>query len=316
MKQITIQTPQQTTQTRAEEAIKNTLETMKTEGLAQNLRHAQVLRVKLRKIAKETDLFNPMKVKTFISTLKVNGGTKNGFEYIYQKFCEANQLPPFDLTFYKYKPPIPLIPTPENVNIILNSLSERFYTPIAIMAETGVEGEELTKTNRKNIDTQTGNISIIGVKDHDNGTYQLNPQLTENLRQYLAKHQEEYPFPTSRQLGDAWRTCRQKRAKELHKPELLKIPIKNLRNYAGAIFYLTKGKDPIQTMLFLRHKKLETTLKYLKGLKTFTSKAQYTTKTVKLGQPDTIEKITELSNSGFEKYNEADGYQFFRILQY
>ena len=268
----------------------------------------------LRKITKESDIFNPIKVKEYI-TDKIPIATKNKFEYIYDKFCQTNQLP-YDKTRWKYKAPIPLIPSTENVNIIINASTANYYTPLAICAETAVEGEELHKTSRKQIDEKEGTISIIGVKDHDNGTYKLSEKLAEALRLYLAKHPQEHPFPISRALGDAFRFYRNRRAKELNKPELLKIPLKNLRNYAGAIFYLTKGKDPIQTMHFMRHKKLETTMDYLRGLTEFAAKARYITKTVKLGTPTTIEQITELSNSGFEKYNEADGYQFFRILQY
>jgi integrase len=184
------------------------------------------------------------------------------------------------------------------------------------MAETAVEGEELHKTTTDMINTQTGTISILGTKGHDNGTYKLSEKLAENLRHYLAKYQKEHPFPTARQLGDAWRFYRNRRARELNKPELKKIQLKNLRNYAGAIFYLTKGKDPIQTKHFMRHKLLQTTMDYLRGLTEFTAKAEYITKAVKLGQPDTIDQISELSNQGFKKYTEADGYQIFRILKY
>jgi integrase len=287
---------------------------LKLKGRLQNKREEINQRSLLRKIARETSIFEPKKVKQYIAS-STHNASKNKYEYIYDKFCETNQLP-YDKTYWKYKPPIPLIPSTENVNIIITAAKFRFYVPFAIMAETAIEGEELHRITRDQIDQQTGSLSVVGTKGHSNGTYKLSEKLAEDLRLYLARYKNDQPFPAPRYLGEAFRYHRAKRAKELNKPELLKIRLKNLRNYAGAIFYLTKGKDPIQTMFFMRHKKLETTMDYLRGIKQFATKAQYITKTVKLGQPNTIEQITELSNSGFEKYNEADGYQFFRILQY
>ena len=264
------------------------------EGNSQNPRHQTNTRSQLRKIAKNTDIFDPIKTKKYI-TNDISLPCKNKFEYVYDKFCQTNQIP-YDKTHWKYESPIPLIPTTENVNIIINSLTHRYYTPIAIMAEIAVEGEELSLTSQEMMDKQTGTISIRGTKGHDNGTYTLSEPLAESLRLYLAEHTEEYPFPIARQLGDAFRWTRNRRAKELNKPELRKIPLKNLRNYAGAIYYLTMGKDPIQTKNFMRHKRLEQTMNYLRGLKTITAKAKIISKLT-----STPEETMELLTQGFKE---------------
>ena len=287
---------------------------MKLKGFIKKPREQVNTRSLLRKIAREANIFDPIAVKKLVANLK-NNGTKNKYENFYNHFCRANQIP-YDVTFWKYTPPIPLIPSTEEVNIIINSATERFHTPFLIMSETAIEGEELSLTTRKQIDPKEGVISVIGTKGHSNNTYKLSEKTAEYLRLYLSKYSDEQPFPLTRQLGDAWRLYRKGRAKQLNRPNLLKIQLKNLRNYAGAVFYLTRGKDPIQTMFFMRHKNLQTTLNYLRAIKSFSAKAEYITKTVRLGKPDTIERITELANLGFEKYNEADGYQFFRILQH
>ena len=49
------------------------------------------------------------------------------------------------------------------------------------------------------------------------------------------------------------------------KPELAKIPVKNLRNYSGAMLYY-ETQDPILIMRHLRHKKMDTTMHYLKHI--------------------------------------------------
>jgi len=112
-------------------------------------------------------------------------------------------------------------------------------------------------------------------------------------------------------MGEVWRSTRKRAAKKLCQPTLIKIQLKNLRNYAGAIFYKTKGKDPIATKRFMRHVKLETTMNYLQAIN-LDEPEEYITKAVQLNTPTTIKEITELSNAGYQYLTEADGYKLFR----
>jgi hypothetical protein len=130
------------------------------------------------------------------------------------------------------------------------------------------------------------------------------------LRIYLHKHPEEYPFPTSKQIGESWRRTRTRAANKLSAPELNEIPLKNRRNYSGAQNYF-KFKDAIETMRHLRHKKLDTTMHYIRGIPRATE-GKFISKAVKLGTPTTITEIMELIDNGFKKETEADGYQIFR----
>jgi integrase len=164
------------------------------------------------------------------------------------------------------------------------------------MAETGIEAQELHNITQDQINKETGTLTVIGTKLHNNGTYKLNEKLANDLRKYLATHQNNQPFPESRKLGEAWVNKRANRAKELNKPELLKIPMKNLRNYAGAIYYTTMGKDPIATKNFMRHKRLEQTMDYLRGLTEFTAKSQKIGKIV-----NTAEEAMQLILEGFKE---------------
>ena len=167
---------------------------------------------------------------------------------------------------------------------------------ISHLSETGIEGYELEIIPRSQIDAEQGIISVVGVKRHDNGTYKLKEKTAELLRQYLAKHPEEYPSPKSRTQGKHGCKAEKQQQQNYDNPEINKIPLKNLRNYAGAIFYLTMGKDPIQTMHFMRHKKLERTMDYLRGLTEFTANAEYISKIA-----TTAEEAIELLNQGFKK---------------
>ncbi len=287
--------------TEEEQAIAHTIDTMKNQNLLKNNRDEVNLRGKLRNIAKHTDIFSPTEAKNYIGSYKkrngepASNGLKISLQESYVHFAEANNLL-YTRIKIKYEAPIPLIPTQENVEIIINSAPKEYYTPFKIMQETAIEEQELRNITQKMIDNQQGTISVSGTKQHDNGIYKLSNEVAENLRFYLAEHQEENPFPQARKLGEEWARIKKRRAKELNKPELLKIQLKNLRNYAGAVFYLTMGKDPIATKNFMRHKRLEQTMHYLKGILTFSAKADRISKIV-----STPEEAVELINQGFKE---------------
>jgi len=70
---------------------------------------------------------------------------------------------------------------------------------------------------------------IVG-KGYGSGSYKLKKKTAEMLRIYLHRHSEKYPFPKSNIMGQVWRDTRKRTANKLCKPELNKIPLKNLRN--------------------------------------------------------------------------------------
>ena len=212
---------------------------------------------------------------------------------------------------YKQKSPIPLIPNAKDVEAIISNSSKNMATIFQIMSETAIEEHELEMTPRQQINAQEGKISVIGTKQHDNGTYRLKEQTAEMLRQYLARKTETYPFPTAKQMRTSWCKARTKTTTKLCKPEIKKIQLKSLRNYAGAVFYTTMGKDPIQTMHFMRHKKLETTQDYLRGLTEFTANAQYISKVA-----TTAEEAIELLNQGFKEQAIFGEKHLFTKLKY
>jgi hypothetical protein len=125
------------------------------------------------------------------------------------------------------------------------------------------------------------------------------------LKIYLAKNNQEHPFPESHFIGQVWRDTRERTAKKLCKPELNKIPLKNLRNYSGAQLYY-KLQDPIAVMRHLRHKKLETTMHYIRGITTG-GEEEYVCKTARA-----IQEATALIEQGFQYVTEIDGFKLFR----
>ena len=292
-----------------QELIINTLINLKTNGKKENT--IKSVSQNLTRISKHADLSKPEEVKQYIADAKrldngkpLANGTKSKLVFCYDCLCKATNLqwqPPR----YKWEQKTPIIPTTANVEKIITASTKRYATIFTILAETGAEGQELHQTHRNDIDTEQGIISIKGTKGHASGTYKLKTRTAEMLREYLAKDQREYPFPQPKVMSQIWRRVRNKLADNLKQPELKKIPMKNLRNYSGAKLY-NKLKDPIAVMRHLRHKKLETTMHYIRAI-TIGGEEEYTCKTA-----TNVKEATELIKNGFQYITEIDGLKLFR----
>lgn len=301
-------------------AIENTLAPLKERYGGETTRFKDV-KCKLLQIARNCNMFDSrMTVAHILGQRREDTGEPCSKGYIrkilevYRIFCRDNQVP-VDIPKIHYEPPIPLIPSTENLAKIINRASAKYATIFSIMKETGIEGAELHNTHRNMIDAENGIISVKGTKGHSNGKYKLSTATKEMLKLYLDKHQEPYPFPKSKVIGSTWRYHRNLTANKLCEPELKKIPLKNLRNYAGAQFYNTKGKDSIATQRFMRHKRLDTTQHYLQAIKLYEPNMEYTHKTVQLGTKTTIKEIETLCDAGYTEFSTADGYKVFRRLK-
>jgi integrase len=272
-----------------------------------------------------TDERNPK-----LNGLPISNGTKRNMIGVYAVFCRENNIQ-LRRAVYKYEPPTIHIPRTEDIDTIVNNASKEAFTCFKIMIETAVEPAELHNTNTTQIDTSKPNavFDVIGTKEHDNNVYYLSTGTSDNLRAYLKFRREKhhkhnliqpmqkdpslYPFPTQDSLNDSWVKARRQAIKkklcktkleeaDLKESELEKIELKDLRNYAGALHYLTMGKDPLETKKFMRHKQLQQTENYLRGIKDFALTSKKIGKTV-----STPEEAMELILTGFTE--EAVFYQ-------
>jgi integrase len=254
----------------------------------------------------------PEEVKTHISTMQtvenphrpLNNATKQKLINNYEYFVQTHGLK-WERPFYKTPEVIPIIPKTESVTKIISAATERNATIFTILAETGLECAELSSMTRSQIDTEQRIISAKGCKGHASRTFKLEQETAELLRIYMHKHPEEHPFPTPKAISQAWRQHRNRTASKLNEPELKNVLMRNLRNYSGAQLYF-KTQDPILIMRHLGHKKLETTMHYLRGIQ-LDGEEEYTCKSV-----TTIQEATQLIEAGFQYVTEMDGIKLFK----
>jgi hypothetical protein len=228
---------------------------------------------KLSQLDRETDLNDPQKVKEKISELKnkktgkpLSNASKSKFVHAYQHYIDKYGLE-WERPKYKVPENTPLIPKKDEVQAIIDNSSENYVCIFTIESEIGCCPEELHLVTRDKINEENGEISITGVKGHGSKNYRLKKRTAELLRLYLARNPKEQPFPKAHTQSQMFLKYKKKAAKKLNRPELMKIELRNLRNYSGERFYKSLPvRDPIAVMQHFRHKKLETTMHYLRAM--------------------------------------------------
>jgi hypothetical protein len=187
--------------------------------------------------------------------------------------------------------------------------SEDYVTIFTLEAEIGMSPEELYQVTQSKINREKGEISITGVKGHASANYKLKPHTNEMLTRYLAKYPEDHPFPHAHTQSQMWTQFRERAAKKLGRPDLSKIQLRNLRNYAGERYYKALPvRDPILVMRHLRHKKLETTMHYIHAIVLdYEGDDQWIN-----GTSTTIEENVRLIENGFQYVTERDGTKLYR----
>ena len=287
---------------RYNEQIEKTIEKATVEGKADNT--VKAFSHRLRQLTKVADLMNPDDVKKAIGYADLSNSSKTSFALAYEWFVKTNGLK-WEKPKFKWNLATVIIPTRDQVTKIISATTFRFATIFNLMAEIGIEGEELHQTHRNQFEQTQGIFNVKGLKGHGSANYKLKQPIAEMLREYLANDTREYPFPEPKTMAVMWRRARETASKNHNDPTLKTIPMKNLRNYSGAQFWYS-FPDPIGVMRHLRHKRMETTMHYLRAI-TLEGDVQYDCKTAKT--PEEIAKLIEL---GYTKADEIDGIHFYK----
>jgi len=304
--------PRQTS-LKTKQNIINTLITLKNNGKSENT--IKTISYKLKQMTQNCDLNKPDEVKQYIANAThhrtqkpLDNATKHKFTVAYDHYCRVIGLQ-WNKPTYRVVEKTPLIPSTENVDAIINHASKKYVTIFSIMKETGIAPKELSDITQKDIDTEKGIIRVKGVKGHDSGAYKLKPQTAEMLRVYMHKHRQNQPFPNPHAMSQIWVDTRRRAIKKLCKPELEKIELRNLRNYSASTYYKSLPiRDPIAVMRHLRHKKLESTMHYIRAIVIdYEEDDQWISRTSK-----TIEEDAKLIENGFQYVTERDGTKLFR----
>jgi integrase len=275
---------------------------MKTAGLEQST--IKSVNYRLTYLSKRGNLADPENTKLVISNLPKANSYKRQLVNAYNYLVVINDME-WTKPRYKVAEKFPLIPTTSNVDKVISACRKKYATIFTILKETGLEAHELATVTRKDIDIEQGILNAQGCKGHAPRSFKLKPATKAMSAEYVHSHTEGRLFPESRFMSCMWTRTRNKLADKLQDPQLKNVQMRHLRNYSGEQLY-HRTNDPIRVMRHLGHKKLETTMHYLRGIH-LEDEEEYTCRTA-----SNVKEATQLIEKGFTYVTDIDGLKLFK----
>jgi len=251
----------------------------------------------LKRLAKDVDLNDPLKVEQFVFGHDCKNKTKNNYFMAYQHYCNANGIV-WDRPNLKNERFPVKVPTEERINMVISSATPK-YSTIFHLSKMGLRPDEISKIMLRDLDLERRELVVRTSKLGLERTLRLNREVVDLLKDYLCFNGisgiDERLFPRGKTIRNAWRKYRIRAFKKLKDTELLKIRLYDLRHWFGTTQYI-KTRDIFHVKYLMGHRNIESTLHYMhiaKGLVNYSD--EYT---VKLAS--TLEEYTQLLESGFE----------------
>ena len=217
----------------------NTLWQMKKDGYAEGTIKATDRR--LRMIAKWVNLDHPESVKEYIACKKGKGSYKEALADAYDRHVRYNGLTWVKPSYRRSSQP-PYVPTEEEVTILTTDAGKKYSLILSIFRDTGMRPIEVERAIRRWFDLKRGLVNVETAKYGAGRTLQLKHRTLAMLKEYVGKHDfslNDRLFPKTRTMRTAFNRIRQRTAKKLKRPELLKICLYSFRHYLHACTLLT-----------------------------------------------------------------------------
>lgn len=263
----------------------------------------------LKRLAKLTDLYDPMKVERYVFGIEVTNKYRNALFDAYSQYCKANEIQWNRPKIKLEKAPIKL-PTEENIDKIIGVASDRYAT-VFQLSKHGLRPDEISKIILRDIDTTNGTITVRTSKMGLERTLKLKRETYDLLRELIARNKisdlNVKLFAHPRTIGETWTKYRKFAYEKYGDQELLKIRLYDLRHWYGTTQYI-QTRDIFRVKYLMGHRNIESTLHYMhiaKGLVLYSDEHsdEYHVKVV-----STLEEYMKLLEQGFDfvsNYGEA-----------
>ena len=220
---------------------------------------------RLRHLARHVDLDDPEAVKGFIAEQTGwSNAYKQGVAYAYNSYAEVNGLN-WSLPHFRVEDKLPKIPTEEKINQIIVRARGKYVLVFSILRDTGMRPVELERTRARDIDLDTGVITVRTAKGGLGRSLKVRAQTLAMLKEYLGKHDfglNDQPFPKRKKMTGRWVRLRNTVAKKLKDATFRTIRLYDLRHFVGTMMY-HRTRDIVYTQRVLGHRNLRNTMRYV-----------------------------------------------------
>ena len=221
--------------------------------------------------------------------------SKNLAAFAYQAFCDMQGIP-WKKPVYNIEDPIIRAPLEEDIDaLIASTKSKRMAAFLKCIKETYADPGEILAAEW--IDLK-GNIFSIAhpVKGHNTGEYEISGELLTMLNTLPKTDKRIFPTTYS-SLETSFLYIRKRLAAKLARPQLTAINFKSIRHWGGTTIAENTNGNVLIVKQLLRHKCIESSMKYIHAKKFEPKEYEETTAT-------TIEEIRNLGKGGWTKYDE------------
>ena len=224
---------------------------MKKEAFAEST--IKAVRHRLASLAKNCLLDQPELVKGFIAEKECSNAFKESLVEAYDLYCRANCIT-WSKPFYERYDKLPKIPSEEKLNMIIAKASKNLALIFSMMKDLGTRPIELTWLKVKDIDLETGTVTITSAKHCVGRTLRLRAQTLVMLKAYVLKrklNQNDRLFPIdSASISESYRRIRNRLADNLGDMSLKTIRLYDFRHFKASMEY-HKTKDLLMSKCFL-----------------------------------------------------------------
>ena len=262
---------------------------------------------RLKYLQKHCLLSQPEIIKGFIAQKDCSNAYKESLIEAYDLFCRAHKIE-WSKPFYDRYDRLPKIPSEQKLNMFIARASKSFALILSLMKDLGTRPIELTWLRVKDINLETGAVSITSAKHCVGRTIRVKSQTLLMLKSYILQKklgQNDRLFAIkSGSISEGFRRIRNKLADNIGDLSLKSIRLYDFRHFKASMEY-HRTKDLLHVKRLLGHKDLRTTLRYTQLIDI--EGDEYHSATAK-----NLNEAKKLIEEGFEYVTEFDGVKLFR----
>jgi len=220
----------------------------------------------LRHLKNHCDTTNPEAVKFYISQKQCSNAHKENLIEAYAMVIKSLGFT-WEQPFYTRYSKKRRAPKEELINFIIQHTRIEMATKLAIIKDLGTRPKELTWLTIKDIDLDSGIVSITGAKHTIGREGRIRKQALELLKILIAKkklNQNSHIYNgSSDNLSANYRQTRNRIAEKYKMPELKQIQLYDFRRFMASKAYKLSRHNLIEVKQLLGHKHIEQTEHYI-----------------------------------------------------